>query len=331
VQAARAKTFGHQRLSTSLKATAAVRLSSTDFTVTQTAIGPVAGRTPINFTGGQSEKPVTPKVGLSYQIDSNNMLYTSAAKGYRIGGANAPIPVLCNPYLAQIGLSGPPDTYRSDSVWSYEVGSKNRLFGGALSIDASAFEIRWNNIQRAIRIAQCGSGFTTNLGSAKSDGFDLAISLRPTDHLTLGATAGYADARLTASAPAVGGAFYALDGDKIGGAPWGYTFSGQYTFSVAGRDSYVRTDFQHIGAGPRPDIDPRVIGVDATIPGSQSFDNVSLRGGIRTSGVDVSLFVDNLLDKAPVLSKSRDNTASPLYFLITPRPRTIGVTATYRY
>ena len=57
------------------------------------------------------------------------MVYATAAKGYRVGGGNASYagnPV-CQIDLRTIGVADAPTTYKSDSVWSYEVGTKNKV------------------------------------------------------------------------------------------------------------------------------------------------------------------------------------------------------------
>ena len=56
-----------------------------------------------------------------------------------------------------------------------------------------------------------------------------------------------------------------------------------------------------------------------------------MRFGLRNAGLDASLFVNNLLDKAPLLSQSHDTSTSTLFYYSTLRPRTIGLTLTYRY
>ena len=316
-----------------LKLTAGVRVAHSVVEFDRNAIGPIAGANGIKVTGRQSENPVTPKFGASWQVDKDNMLYASAAKGYRVGGINGPQIALCDPYFAQLGIAA-PTTYKSDSVWSYEVGSKNRLFDGKLRVDASAFHIDWSNIQRSIRITQCGSTFVTNLGKAKSDGFDLAIDLKATDQLTLGFSLGYVNARLSESVFGIPTnnvtPLFAGKGDKIGGAPWNYSVSGQYDFDLSDRvAAYVRSDFQHTGQGV--DLNYNVVGADPTVGPSEAFDQLSLRAGVKMSGLDVSVFVNNLLNEAPSFGRRRDSLASPLYFDLTARPRTVGLTASYRY
>ncbi len=68
-----------------------------------------------------SESAVTPRYTAKYQINRDAMVYASGAKGFRSGGANA-VPDYC-------GAGG--GEFKSDSLWSYEVGSKNTLLDGA--------------------------------------------------------------------------------------------------------------------------------------------------------------------------------------------------------
>ena len=67
-------------------------------------------------SGSEVEHPVTPKVGLSYQIDRDNLVYVTAAKGFRIGGANPKVGQFCygdsSSALGVIGLSDVPPTYQ---------------------------------------------------------------------------------------------------------------------------------------------------------------------------------------------------------------------------
>jgi hypothetical protein len=88
---------------------------------------------------------------------------------------------------------------------------------------------------------------------------------------------------------------------------------------------------------------------DSTLPGVQAARNLSLRAGMRFSGFDISVFGNNLTNNMPILYESRDVanecvTGAPcgatpngppdvdnLYFVRSVRPRTLGLTATYRY
>ncbi len=61
------------------------------------------------------------------------------------------------------------------------LGSKNRLLGGALTLDANVYYIQWKNIQQSIRLPTCSFAFISNLGEATGKGADLSIVTRPLD------------------------------------------------------------------------------------------------------------------------------------------------------
>jgi iron complex outermembrane receptor protein len=101
-----------------LKINAGVRVAAASFSYNQVTGGPLIGPTPEVTGGTESETPVTPKFGLSYQADPNDFYYFSAAKGYRIGGAQPQLISLCNTELASLGYAKSPTSYQSDSLWS---------------------------------------------------------------------------------------------------------------------------------------------------------------------------------------------------------------------
>jgi outer membrane receptor protein involved in Fe transport len=74
----------------------------------------------------------TPRFSLLYDLSEQSTLYTTVAKGYRLGGPTGPTPSgpgnsceVTGDYAAY-GIVNPPTTYKSDSLWSYELGTKNR-------------------------------------------------------------------------------------------------------------------------------------------------------------------------------------------------------------
>ena len=186
------------RVTTQWSVTAGARIArdTIDYSIYQT--GPFAGGTSY-ATGKQSQTVKDPKVGVNFQLNDDNLLYVSAAKGDRIGGVNAPFPLTgsCLTLLNQIGLNGIPPLYQGDSLWSYEIGSKNRLFNGRLVLQASAFHIDWTNVQQSVSLPPnlCPETFTSNLGKATSNGGDLQDTARIGDALELGLAVGYTKAR----------------------------------------------------------------------------------------------------------------------------------------
>jgi hypothetical protein len=195
-----------------------------------------------------------------------------------------------------------------------------------LQLDASAFHIDWQNIQTQIRLAACGSTLITNLGKATSNGFDTSLSYRVIDDLRLGLAVGYAGAHLTQTIRGPSGATYGFSGDQIGGPPWNGDVSGEYRYKVlGGHDAYARADYQYTGTGARPDL--AVAGADPQARGSEAYRSLSLRAGFYVGGWDISAFINNALNEAPILLRERDTTTSPLFYELTIRPRTVGVQA----
>jgi len=144
---------------------------------------------------------VNPKVEVDYQVTGDKMVYALASKGFRPGGVSAAIPSAfgCPEALAQLGLT--PEqvrAYKSDSVWNYEVGAKTSWLDQTLTVDGAAYYIDWKNLQQSVRIS-CGSSYTGNSGSARSEGFELEMHARPLAALQVDAGVGYTHATITAT------------------------------------------------------------------------------------------------------------------------------------
>jgi outer membrane receptor protein involved in Fe transport len=342
-----------------LKLTLGVRGSKVDYDGISIAGGAFTGGPTTSFEASGSEKPVTPKGVFAWQPDHDNMFYVSAAKGYRVGGVNVGVGTICNGDLASIGVPlgadgnrHVPGQYQSDSLWSYEIGGKNSFLDHRLQIDSSFFVINWKNIQQNVYLPSCGEQFVANLGQVQSRGGDIDVQYRPIEPLTLGVTVAYTDARFTKSScagvlqysgtrcvdPASGNDFAPIvtEGNRLLGAPWSFVGSAEYVFAQwRDRAPYVRADFQYQTAQtallPGQDVANGLN--DTTIPGLPINRNLNLRGGMRWDGIDVSVFANNVTDTHPQLFLSRDIAADfdQQYFARGVRPRTVGVTATYRY
>jgi iron complex outermembrane receptor protein len=289
----------------------------------------VTGPVDNSSSATKREHPVTPKIGVNYQLDPGNLLYATAAKGFRIGGVNAQLGQFCP-------LQAPP-SFNSDNLWSYEVGSKNQFASNRVLLNASAYYVNWNNIQQQVGLA-CGFQYAANLGAAKSMGFDVQTQVKVTDGLLVGGTFSYTDVYYTedVSQPAVGSIVH--NGDHIPGSPWGVTLFSQINFPVFGNGGYARVDYQY--TAQQTDIVPAQNPLNDAVytlgaPSVPVQSNVSLRTGIKMGGLDLSLFAQNLFNSYPKITNWNDiggpTGGTPLFYNITWRPRTVGMTATYRF
>jgi iron complex outermembrane receptor protein len=287
------------------------------------------------------ENAVTPKLGLSYQPDDANLLYATAAKGFRPAGASLRVPAICNGdlivngYVDAQGKPTQPTTYRSDSVWSYEIGSKNRLFGGRLVLDGSVYEIKWKNIQTNVELPSCSYNFVDNLADATSKGFDVAFQLKVTEQLDLSGAVGYNHPTFDHNAVSPGGKTIYKGGSSIpdAGPPVSANLSAEYVVPLqSGHHGYARADYTYTTQWRRfgnddsgtPLYDPRLNPIPA-------YGVLNVRLGTRFGNFDVSAFVQNLNNAAPALYQTRFTNYDPQDWQSeTLRPRTYGLTGTWR-
>ena len=301
--------------------------------------GPLNGPTATQFSGTERQTVVDPKYGINLQLDENNLLYVSAAKGDRIGGVNPPFYnfTACNQALAALGYpNGAPGTYTGDSLWSYEIGSKNRLFDGRLELQVSAFHIKWSDIQQIVQVPACTEGFTSNLGQATSNGFDFQAQALITDRLKVGLSMGYTDARDSTTIVS-GGNNVVANGEQINpySAPWIIVPTLEYNFPIApGHDGYARMDDTYHSKNPGP-YNPTTDTASPTynpylIP-NPGYNQLNMHVGMTWSGWDASVYALNAFNSHPLLY---NNALQPFTFYgsaFTLQPLTIGVTVMYHW
>jgi outer membrane receptor protein involved in Fe transport len=349
-----------------LKLTVGARVSKTTFSIESLSGGP-QNSGPRPGAAENSQTPVTPKAGLQWQVDPNDMVYFTYAKGFRMGGGNPSIPydptyqnptIGCTQDFLNFGIKQAPATYKSDSVQSFEIGAKDNI-NNRVRLASSVYYIKWNNIQGNVVPPICQIQWTDNLGNAVSKGFDIQANIQATSALAVDATFGYTDARYTENAYPSGAVIngpnaplpLVASGDAIGGPngigtgysipPYSATLGVEYKFGVLDHEAFIRMDYEY-EAGDKwihAALDPRTSQYDPTgIPTSrESF--ASLRTGTNFGEWLVSFFVDNLTDSHTITNYNHQTNAyddngallaSPAYRYITYRPRTFGITATYR-
>ena len=321
---------GTYHITGQLSINAGLRYAWTHFNYSNLNDGPqdllLNGGVPATASGSENERPLTPKVGATYQITPDDMIYFTVAKGYRIGGATPPLPVqACGP--------GFPTQYNSDSVISYEVGSKDRFFDRRLQVSGSVFYITWSNIQQAFYVPSCGIQFTTNAGDAVSKGFDMQGQFQISPSFEIDGTVGYTHATFTQDAFDQNGDLLDAAGVSLDVIPWTATLGILYDFTIAVRAAFVRGDyvFNCKRTIPIPNEDPRTAFYDPGLVPDPATNEVNLRGGLSFGPWDLAIYCNNLLNAHPQLNLQHQDEFTLLYEAQTFRPRTLGLSANVKF
>jgi iron complex outermembrane recepter protein len=341
-------------LTDTLKLTVGARESHTKYSFNTYTGGPQLYAPPTTGSGSNAQNSFTPKVSLQWQIDPNNMVYTTYAKGFRPGGANNPLPeAACAQDFANFGIKAAPTQYDSDTVDSYEIGAKNNI-NNRVRLASSIYYIKWKNIQQVVVPPICQISFIDNLGQAIAKGIDLQADVSVTDALTAEIAAGFTDARYTQDSrlsptevnPVVasGDAIVGQSSETGGGqptAPITVSIGLEYRFNFQSYSYFIRGDYEYEARARWRTAaqDANTLQYDPanfTLPGT-TFS--SLRTGVDIGSWSLAAFVDNLTNTHALTDY--DWTICPggsctaasgtrLERAFTFRPRTIGLTAIYR-
>src|SRR6202167_5701213 len=313
------------KLTDQLKATLGLRYYR--YTSTEEAINggiaSIAGCPGTVLEFGRAEnKGFNPKVNLAYTATDDVLIYTTAAKGFRPGGPNTPVPLsgpaqcLTGPgNLQSLGLNSAPNQFNPDNVWSYEVGEKARALGNTFQINSDVYYERWTNVQQLVD-PSCGFGFTANAGTASVYGSEIELAANLSESFMVTQNVGLTHATFNDSVRATN----TVEGQKLLDVPdvtlntsviYSTPVSASFKFNARGTYTYI---------GPMQDITY----VRNNLPG---YALVNARAGLTSDRFSVFLFCDNLTDKMAILTNNVAQTVNipSVNRWVTHQPRTIGV------
>jgi iron complex outermembrane receptor protein len=295
---------------------------------------PLGGATPSTTNISQSENGVDPKLNLSYEFSKDLMVYATAAKGFRPGGGNQPLPIFPPPNSpANFGYKAWPTSYKSDSLWSYEVGEKARFLDRRLTVNTGLYYEDWTQIQ--LEELPFGYPLFDNSGDAKIYGAELELKASLATGFTLSSSGAYTHAKLEP------GPHYTIvmQGQPVG-APTSTVVPDvpEYTANVG-------LDYSHALDGPlsllahadytytgqRYDLVAINQGQMWRLPG---YALANLRAGVNIGAEwGVALFCNNLANNHPALENMTAlNLANPDFNrVLTSQPRTIGLDFNFKH
>jgi outer membrane receptor protein involved in Fe transport len=307
-------------LTESLEFTAGLRWFKIDRDFSTENTGLLFRGTPL-ASGSARESGVTPKFSLSYVAGDNLTLYGTAAQGFRAGGINPPQAANepgCALELEALGFAEFPISYDSDSLWSYELGSKARMLDGRLQLNTALYHIDWSDMQTS-KLLNCGAGLIENAGAVDSDGIEFELIAHPLEGLDIILTTAFNRAELSEDVPNLGGSV----GDRIPGVPRLTANVGfSYYFKVfSGYEAFISSDYQYVGDSYNAFDRSNSI----KLP---SFSLANFRIGLNTKHWSSALFINNAFDERGILFVNENILGT--WVGATP-PRTIGVSTTWRF
>jgi iron complex outermembrane recepter protein len=298
---------------------------SDDFSLFFTGIGgALAPGEPLTESADQKSTGVNPRAAFSYQLADPVMLYAEAARGFRYGGVNEPVPpVYCSGQLAAIGLTAAPVTFGPDHVWSYTLGEKGTYLDNRLLFNADFFYVNWGDAQTTHNLT-CGYYFDQNAGKVVSKGIEWESNLRVTHGLTVGVSGSFTDATAAQTIENVG----AVEGDRVPYFPRTIvSITGAYSYQLPVGSIKLAVDDTYRGSSYTA-FDPTQPDT-LKIPSMTMF-NASLTYNLRHWSI--SAYGTNLTNNGLIESKSPNIFAPALGDVLTiGRPRTIGVHITGRF
>jgi iron complex outermembrane receptor protein len=284
-----------------------------------------------NSTNSERDQGTNPKFNLSYEPDKNLLLYATASKGFRPGGANQPVPTSgslgnqCEANLqALYGTSAfvpAPNTFNPDSVWTYELGEKWRTNDSRLTLNGAVYYSQWKDAQQFVGLP-CGFNFSTNAGNADIYGGELELNTVLAPGLVFSANGAYTHAQFVASTVLPGVA--AANGLQVQDVPK-YTLAGSLNYDHPLSDALALT-----GRIDSSYTDSRTQVTNAlhTLP---PYALTNVRFGVAGSKWTAVLFANNVFNKQAWISYAYQiNVGIPTFQRVTTAPPlTVGVDFTY--
>jgi len=302
--------------------------------------------------GDTDASGIAPRIVVGYKLSDTTRINAQIAKGFRLGGINDPLNLpLCTP--ADLVTFGGHDSWKDETLWNYEVGSKSTLMNGRGSFNVSAFRADIKDLQATVTAGSCSSRVIFNVPKARSQGVEAEFELAPNDNFDFAISASQINSELrstltsTDSAGVVTVVAGIEEGNRLPTVPEfqlasAATFRWQMRNSMAG---YLTGVYQHIGdrytqIGDQAtgfgsvnllSFNPNNIGGPYTQntftfdPKLPAQDIINFRIGLLKNRWDTALFINNLTDERSLLALDQERGTRARVGYLTNQPRTIGI------
>lgn len=255
---------------------------------------------------------ILPKFSISYNVFENAMFYSTASKGYLVGGFNWATNAVEETF-----------TYDPEYTWNYEIGLKSNWLEGRLMANLSAFYIDIEDKQVTEYDVDTFTRTVSNAAEAHSQGVELQLKARLARGFEMFAGVGYNEVKFDNFTATEWNdtktAFIEKDytGNYLPYAPlYTYNLGMQYRSlnGIFARVDYLGTD--------------KFYGDNDNKARQNSYETLNLKVGYEKEKFDIYLWAKNVLDEEYLtyLVKVGENTAG-----LDGDPMTFGFTVNYRF
>ena len=304
-----------------------------------------------------SSNGISPRFIATWEPNRNLSVNLQASKGFRLGGVNDPLNLpLCSD--ADEEIFGPfAGAFQDETLWNYEAGVKYQR--GYFTFNGAVYHTEIRDLQVTLDAGTCSSRLVFNVPKAHTTGLELELAAQPIDGLDLSFAASFVEAEFDSTLArdpndpddALTESTGIRKGNRLPSVPK-VQLAATAAYSQRwgeNREWYVTASVQHIGSRyTQPadqELNPRTFvhalnpyfgipanaatTVDLKLP---SYELVNLSGGIDWGkGLETVLYVNNLFDENALLSFDRERGGRARLGFNVGQPRTIGLTARYRF
>ena len=256
----------------------------------------------------------SPRFVLTWLPTDGFTAYASYAEGFRSGFNQN----------ANVAADFPP--VDADNLKNYEIGIKGVTTGGVFSYDAALYYIDWQDVQQTLTVPFNGAEVTAlvNGESASGMGFDLGMTLHPTDSLGMSLAFSWNDLQMDADIVSDGTVMF-HEGDRLNWSPE-LTVSGSIDYTMplsGGYEALFATSGYYTS-------EQSIHSVSGGAPLLQEGDTLLVArvtlGLNAPNHWSASLFADNVNNERGTAIQSAVPFWSPRL-----RPRTYGLQLEYRF
>ena len=249
---------------------------------------------------------VSPQAAVLFHLPGDVVGYGSVTGGFKAGGFNPESPA-------------GQEIYNEEKSWNFEGGVKSAWAGRRVTANIAVFTIDWSDLQLNLpNLAVPGQFYISNIGNARSTGFEVEVNGRARDGVDLFATFGYTRAKFGSDTQSSG---LDVSGNDIPNTPdYTSSFGAQVSRVVTPAITlYGRGEAVFYGGFKYDDLNRAE---------QEAYSLANFRGGARSRYLFVEGWIRNAFDTKYVPVAFAYGQLAPSGFIgESGRPRTFGVTA----